>query len=188
MEQATWRVRSIGLPTLNRYCKKCKQVAEFECSEMFRVNAQRKMLDVWLIYKCIECGCTWNAPILSRVRVSAAQDDDLAGYTENSPDLVANHAFDFQLLKRLGAEVNLPPYVIDGEALPPGENVLLLIENPLNLPLRIESVIRKGLGCSKRHFLNLMERKVVSCRDGIDLTKAKVGASIELVVLRQQGL
>ena len=67
MYEIVWKIECAGLPTAERHCKKCGAWRAFECSGCFRVNAQKRMLDVWLIYKCPECDDTWNMTVLSRV-------------------------------------------------------------------------------------------------------------------------
>ena len=67
MKKIIWKIEPLGLPLVLRHCKKCGKTAEFICSGQFRVNAQRKYLDIWLIYKCAKCDTTWNAAVYSRV-------------------------------------------------------------------------------------------------------------------------
>ena len=50
MRKVIWEVRYLSLPQVLRHCKKCGQKTLFTCSEKFRVNAQQKTLDIWLIY------------------------------------------------------------------------------------------------------------------------------------------
>ena len=47
-----WDIRYCDLPAVLRYCKKCRKKSEYICSGEFRVNAQQKVLDILLIYKC----------------------------------------------------------------------------------------------------------------------------------------
>ena len=52
LRTVVWEVQYQTPPPAVRYCKKCGSQKEFVSSGQFRVNAQRKYLDVWLIYKC----------------------------------------------------------------------------------------------------------------------------------------
>jgi hypothetical protein len=87
-----------------KYCKKCKMKAKFASSGLFRVNANRKNLDVWLIYKCIKCNTTWNLTVLSRVTTGSIPQDLLTGFHENDIELAKHYASDVALIKRSGAE------------------------------------------------------------------------------------
>ena len=91
-------------PTVVKYCKKCRKKAEFASSGAFRVNAQRKSLDVWLIYKCKKCNTTWNLTILSRVASGAIPPELLCGFLDNDTELAIRYATDIALIKRNGAE------------------------------------------------------------------------------------
>ena len=92
------------VPTVIRYCRKCGIRTEFASTESFRVNAQRKSLDVWLIYKCIKCNTTWNLTVLSRVAPGTIPPEMLRGFHDNNTDLAMIYATDKTLIKRNGAE------------------------------------------------------------------------------------
>ena len=79
-------------PAAHSYCKHCKRKQPFICSGRFRVNAQKKSLDVWLIYKCLICGATWNLTVLSRVNPRAIPLELLQGFQDNDPELAARYA------------------------------------------------------------------------------------------------
>ncbi|EMH99752.1 hypothetical protein KPRYC492_22615 [Klebsiella pneumoniae RYC492] len=42
----------------------------FAPSGAIRVNSQKKLLDIWSIYKCTHCDYTWNIALFSRLHVS----------------------------------------------------------------------------------------------------------------------
>ena len=79
MKKIIWKIEPLGLPLVLRHCKKCGKTSEFSCSGQFRVNAQRKYLDIWLIYKCAKCDTTWNAAVYSRVSPQALNANLLEG-------------------------------------------------------------------------------------------------------------
>ncbi|WP_243015095.1 DUF1062 domain-containing protein, partial [Brevibacillus borstelensis] len=56
-------IQYLSPPPAIKYCKKCGKKTEYVCSGLFRVNAQCKYLDIWLIYKCSNCDSTWNMTI-----------------------------------------------------------------------------------------------------------------------------
>ena len=67
MKNIIWDIEYNSTPSVIQYCKKCGKRTEYISSGQFRVNAQRKYLDTWLIYKCSNCDTTWNAAIYSRI-------------------------------------------------------------------------------------------------------------------------
>ena len=54
-------------PAVERHCAKCGEKTLFLPSDQIRVNAQKKLLDVWLIHRCRDCGRTWNMEVFERV-------------------------------------------------------------------------------------------------------------------------
>ncbi|QRG66472.1 DUF1062 domain-containing protein [Brevibacillus choshinensis] len=81
---------------------------------MFRVSAQRKYLDIWLIYKCSDCDCTWNMTIYSRINPKSIASEILEGFRSNDGELVKKYAMDTGLIQKNGAEAGLPKYKILG--------------------------------------------------------------------------
>ncbi len=53
--RVTWRVTPLQPPLVRRHCSRCAAARAFACSLKFRTNAQKKRLDVWLIYRCSAC-------------------------------------------------------------------------------------------------------------------------------------
>ncbi|TGV94053.1 DUF1062 domain-containing protein, partial [Mesorhizobium sp. M2D.F.Ca.ET.145.01.1.1] len=51
-------------PLIN--CNRCGGVKAYRCSGKFRVNANGKRIDVWLIYRCVDCDNSWNFGIFER--------------------------------------------------------------------------------------------------------------------------
>jgi hypothetical protein len=56
-------------PILN--CSRCSGARPFRSSGLFRLNANGKRLDAWLIYRCAACDNAWNRTIFERRRDGA---------------------------------------------------------------------------------------------------------------------
>jgi hypothetical protein len=89
-----WILRPLERPRLARYCPGCGVVRELVCSGKFRVNAQKKTLDVWLKYRCEHCDGAWKAPIFERRAVSQMDPALLEAFERDEPTLVDRYAFD----------------------------------------------------------------------------------------------
>ena len=72
-----------------RYAKQCKMIRRcggcgkkmvFECAGKFRVNANGRRLDVWLIYRCQRCGHTWNIPLYERISPESSRRSCMKGF------------------------------------------------------------------------------------------------------------
>jgi hypothetical protein len=61
--RVTWQVTPLRPPLIRRHCSRCSIEMPFACSMKFRTNAQKKRIDVWLIYRCTACDEVWNLPI-----------------------------------------------------------------------------------------------------------------------------
>ena len=108
MKKIIWEVQLLSVPPVLKYCKKCGGKSPFVCSGQFRVNAQRKYLDIWLIYKCANCDTTWNATLYSRISPQALAPDLLEAFYKNDQTMAEQYAMNFDLLRRNGVEVGFP--------------------------------------------------------------------------------
>ena len=88
-----------------RRCGGCKRKKAFVCSGKFRVNANGRRIDVWLIYRCEKCGHTLNVPIYARVRPERIEPELYERFLENDRELAMEYAGDRGFLKGLGYEL-----------------------------------------------------------------------------------
>lgn len=96
----TWNIVPDSAPFYIRRCKKCNKTTKHYCSEKFRLNAQKKLIDVWLIYKCCNCDSTFNIDILPRVNVNSIDKDLFSRFTENDIKTSWIYAFDREVMSR----------------------------------------------------------------------------------------
>lgn len=181
-----WKIQYCAPPTVLRHCKKCGKKSEYVCSGEFRVNAQQKTLDVWLIYKCAHCNTTWNSTIYSRVSPHKLDGALLERFHSNDKALVMRYAMDLPLLQRNGAEVKLPDYRIVGEEVSLKRAVTIKIQSQYLLPLRVSCVLRKKLGITQREFNDRLSRRQIQSSTGQDLRKCKLSVLETLVTIFDQ--
>jgi len=103
--RVTWRVTPRHAPLLWRNCRTCNASAPFRSSMKFRTNAQKKRLDVWLIYRCDSCSETWNLPIFERVAIGDIAPDRFDAIARNDHALASSYAFDRTRLERHGGRI-----------------------------------------------------------------------------------
>ena len=182
MKRIIWEIEYLALPVVLKYCKKCGRIAEFICSEKFRVNAQKKNIDVWLIYNCTCCNTTWNLRIYRQISPQIITKQDLEGFYQNSKAMVKKYAMDYEFLCKNGAEeMELPPYTIIGEGFSLTESVELQIKNRYKLPLKLSKIIREKLQLSQSEYLRLIENGNIMSVPEKDLKKYKL--KNELVII-----
>ena len=85
----TWRLRRTRLPRILHHCANCTVPSTFEPTGRFRVNANRKLLDVWLLLSCGTCGRSLKATVVERSAVRSISPALLRRYQRNDPLLVA---------------------------------------------------------------------------------------------------
>jgi hypothetical protein len=89
---SVWNIVALELPRVVRRCPRCDASRPFVSSGCFRVNAQKRRLDVWLVHRCSVCDETWNAPIAERVTPESL-GADLERYHLNDDALARRLAF-----------------------------------------------------------------------------------------------
>jgi hypothetical protein len=92
-------ITPLSCPRPIRYCPTCGVAKKFACSERFRVNAQKKLLDVWLHYRCSDCGGAWKYPVLERQSIATLSAEAYESYVRHDTHTVWQHAFDLSRMR-----------------------------------------------------------------------------------------
>ncbi|GGM76613.1 DUF1062 domain-containing protein [Dactylosporangium sucinum] len=151
-----WVVRRTRLPLLSLRCVDCRSQSATTGEGRFRVNASGKLLDVWLLVRCVSCDRTSKLTVRERATVGSFDPAELDGYHANDPELVAATLLDPLLARRnrftldwQGAwRLDTPPARLDA-AWP--VQVAVVFEDPV--PVRPERLIAHGLGFSRSEVL-----------------------------------
>ncbi|GAA1563823.1 DUF1062 domain-containing protein [Actinomadura kijaniata] len=147
-----WTVRRTRLPLLSLRCADCGSESATTGEGRFRVNANGKLLHVWLLVRCTSCDRTSKLAVHERAPVGSLDPAELDGYHANDPELVASRLLDPLLARRnrfaldwAGAwRLDAPAARLD-EAWP--VRVEVTFEDPV--PVRPERLIARGLGLSR---------------------------------------
>ena len=75
-------------------------------SGKFRVNANGKNVDVWLIYRCKKCKHSWNLTIYERTKPGKIPTELFEAFLENDHDTAMAYGRDIDFLKRNNAELS----------------------------------------------------------------------------------
>jgi hypothetical protein len=151
-----WVVRRTRLPMLSLRCVDCRSESATAGEGRFRVNANGKLLNVWLLVRCVSCDRTSKLTVHERAPVRTFGPAEIHGYHVNDPELVASRLLDPLLARRNGFtldwtgawRLDTPSAWLDG-ALP--VQVEVLFEDPV--PVRPERLIARGLGLSRNEVL-----------------------------------
>lgn len=158
MRKVTWTVACLKTPTIIRHCKKCNEDTEFSCSERFRINAQGKYLDVWLIYNCKKCKTSWNSTILSRIHTNKLDSDLLALFQENDSGLSKKYGTDKTTLKKNGVVIRTIDYEVLGDLFELDEEVVVTIQSDYPLDIKLFKILKEKLNLSNNELKQLISK------------------------------
>jgi hypothetical protein len=147
-----YEIVALETPKVLNHCHKCRTTMEFYCSGKFRVNAQQKSIDAWLIYKCTHCDSTWNYPILSRVHTNSLDPELHRSMMSNDRETAWHFAFQADRLRKVCIGVNTDvPYTLKTDAAigPEERDVKLHLISKYKWGLRLDRVLRELLGVSR---------------------------------------
>lgn len=150
-----WDVRPTALPLIYRHCAGCSANRRYYCSGNFRVNANGKLLDVWLIYRCEECDRSLNVEVIERANRRAIPTADYESYLRNDPAMVRRVAFDDNLLRRLGYRVDYDvPFEVEGEKIDVENEEVAVVAVQLSFDVppqtRLDRLLSHQLGLSRK--------------------------------------
>ena len=182
MQKVIWKVQYLSPPPAIRYCKKCGKKSDYICSGLFRVNAQRKSLDIWLIYKCAQCETTWNSTIYSRINPQSISQERLEQFHTNDRSLVEQYAMNTEILRRNGAEVGLPDYIIVGNEICVDTRTELHIISKYPCQLKVSTILREKLNLSLKVFEQMSACGQFESAAGVDLRKTKLNSEFVLTI------
>lgn len=180
LTEVCWRIIPLEPPRVVRHCAKCGQIRAFACSDNFRLNAQQRKIDVWLIYRCLTCESAWKCTIFTRCTPEEIGKELYARLQHNDRDLAWRYAFDFSLLHRLGVQVDavvkfrVERIPLNGARVDKGEQKIrlelvqpcsvrldrLLVE-ALNVPrTRLQRWCDRGLLCTWPEEKNMLRKPI----------------------------
>jgi hypothetical protein len=148
----TWRLRLTGLPRLRGRCAPCAAPSTFDPTGRFRVNANGKTIDVWLLLRCRACGGARKATVVERSPVRSIDPALLRRYHDNDPRLVAETLLTDPPRRRDRLTVDWDgAWSLDADPVPrrPGGSVTVRVELAAPVPVRPLRIIAAGLGISR---------------------------------------
>lgn len=153
-----WILRAIESPRVFRRCGRCEEKRPFLSSEKFRVNSQKRRVDVWLIYRCRECNETWNCEVIERAAPEKIGPEALDRFRKNDAGEARRRAFDFAAIAHLGVEVERSiPYTIERPLLSLDQLVRVEIELLDPIRVRLDALLAKALQVSRGRVLEWLE-------------------------------
>lgn len=162
LTEVRWRVVPQHTPRVLRRCTNCGTVRRFASSDRFRLNAQQVTIDVWLIYKCMECDCTWNCTIISRCPIKSIEPRTYSLFESNDEQLAWSYAFDYRLLSGAGLQLDTTFEVrVETSETAPDYRAdrprIVIIESRYPRIIRLDRLLAQQLGISRTSVQELYE-------------------------------
>jgi len=170
-----WLIKPLGYQPITKRCPSCEVKKLFLPAGTFRVNAQKKTLDVWNIYKCEKCDYTWNIDIHARINTNKLDPELHQRFLHNDLDEVRRYAYNYSLLKRNHAELGpTPRYEIQGPspyALTDAEQVTITLDFEQPIPVRLINILTRKLCLSRGQVARLIDEGVLLDLSPSDLNR-----------------
>lgn len=159
MLEIRWEVVLDSLPCYRKKCARCGG-ERFENSGTFRVNANGKRLDVWLVCRCTACKATWNLSVYERIGRNGLGEAAYAALLRNDAALAMQTAFDRTILARNRAVIDAGSlcWRVLGEPVQPGRAARVSVSSENDLPLPAVKAIAQKLGVSPSRVKSLIGR------------------------------
>lgn len=182
MIQYIWEVKIMNTPFLKRKCSHCSS-DRFYCSEKFRMNAQKKNIDIWLIYNCLKCGSSYNMTIFSRIKPENIDKNLFNKFSENCTKTAWDYAFSRETARKNNVELDfesvryeLEYEKISAEDILNGDHDIITFEikYPFDFNLKFSSVIKKCLQLSTNKLNQLIKEEAIHIPQGPLQKKHKI--------------
>jgi hypothetical protein len=153
-----WLVYPTALPIIRRRCLSCRS-SQFRAPGKFRVNANGKLLDVWLQALCVGCGETVKLTVLERVHVRTIDPSTLTRLHQNDPELAAQLLADPGLPRRNGVTLDWSgAWAIEKKHrdTPEAEVIDTAVRFAQRIPIKVTTLLSVGLDVSRSEVRRLV--------------------------------
>ena len=177
----TWEIKVKNTPLLIKKCSHCDG-DRFYCSDKFRMNAQKKNIDVWLIYRCVKCDNTCNMTLLSRTKTDLIDKKLFHSFSMNDREVAWQYAFSAGVASRNNLQLDYDSVeyeVINTVSLEDilnmsSEIISIRVKCDFDLNLKLSSLIKRCLPLSSTRLKLLFEKGYISLLSGKTSSKCKV--------------
>lgn len=180
-----WTVRPVSAPVVRRACPKCGGQADYKNTGNFRINANQRHLDIWLIYQCAKCKSTWNLTVHTRIKAGKLPPALFERFVHNDPQLALELGLDRQLLEknRVQADFDQVAYRVEGPELPVGAGrCRVTLQAEAALGIRLDRLLAQKFSLSRSAVERLFREGGAACLTGDKGAKTKLGEQLALEV------
>lgn len=177
-ETENWTLRPLSAFRIKRNCPKCNCKTDFVSTENFRINANGRCVDVWLIYQCEHCRSTYNLPVYERIRPERLTPGIYRQLMENDSQLALKMGLDRALFEKNHAVIsdNVPYEIMKNGTIEAGDisacGRVIHIKNPYHLKIRLDKVLAQGLCCLRAQIKKDIRAGRITCAQLTALERA----------------
>lgn len=190
----TWEVKVKNTPLLIKKCSHCDS-DRFYCSDKFRMNAQKKNIDVWLIYKCVKCDNTCNLTLLSRSKPDLIDKTLFHSFSMNDKDTAWKYAFSTEMERKNNLRLDYGS--VEYEVIPntsledllnlSNEVIKIHIKCEFEFDLKLSSLIRRCFSLSANQVKRMFEDGIITITSNKPPQKHKVKDG-DMILIQREGL
>lgn len=177
----TWEIKVKNTPLLIKKCSHCDS-DRYYCSDKFRMNAQKKNIDVWLIYRCVKCDNTCNVTLLSRTKPDMIEKTLFHKFSINDRKTAWRYAFSAELAGKNNMKLDYEnveyEVIVDyssDDILPESDEMMKIqIRCEFEFNLKLSSLIKSKLLLSTTQLKRLFEQGEISLFSDKEPQKHKV--------------
>lgn len=107
LEKKEYRILPVTGYKILRGCPGCGGRSAYGSTGNFRVNANGRQIDVWMIYRCEKCGYTYNLALYERVSRKDIPREEYRQFLENHPAAALWWGTRKEVFARNRAEIDL---------------------------------------------------------------------------------
>lgn len=190
----TWEVKVKNTPLLIKKCSHCDS-DRFYCSDKFRMNAQKKNIDVWLIYRCVKCDNTCNLTLLSRSKPDLIDKTLFHSFSMNDKDTAWKYAFSTEMERKNNLRLDYDS--VEYEVIPntsledllnlSNEVIKIHIKCEFEFDLKLSSLIRRRFSLSANQVKRMFEDGIITISSNKPPQKHKVKDG-DMILIQREGL
>lgn len=190
----TWEVKVKNTPLLIKKCSHCDS-DRFYCSDKFRMNAQKKNIDVWLIYRRVKCDNTCNLTLLSRSKPDLIDKTLFHSFSMNDKDTAWKYAFSTEMERKNNLRLDYGS--VEYEVIPntsledllnlSNEVIKIHIKCEFEFDLKLSSLIRRCFSLSANQVKRMFEDGIITITSNKPPQKHKVKDG-DMILIQREGL
>lgn len=190
----TWEVKVNNTPLLIKKCSHCDS-DRFYCSDKFRMNVQKKNIDVWLIYRCVKCDNTCNLTLLSRSKPDLIDKTLFHSFSMNDKDTAWKYAFSTEIERKNNLRLDYDS--VEYEVIPntsledllnlSNEVIKIHIKCEFEFDLKLSSLIRRRFSLSANQVKRMFEDGIITISGNKPPQKHKVKNG-DMILIQREGL